>query len=149
MHSKFRHHAGPQDTGFAKVAIGHVGTTAPRMARLKVLNFEAIGLETVVARRVTTSHIRRDAAHDAQALLMQDLELAARRACPGRGGLFRLPARRPELAPAPDASRTENAVRTTYNLDPFPGASHRPLDPKVSRLGCAEQFASRNPGFVR
>lgn len=155
--------AGPQDIVFAEVSRGEVATTAQitegsrpalLLARLKVVDRRVTELETLVARRETTTFLRPEGWHDAEPLLMRDLEPAARRS---RAALVavaeayfdRLPdPSRPVPPLDPGCNRVENGVRTTNNPDPFPGVSPAPLNPAVSRLSCAEQFASKSLSFV-
>jgi len=154
---------GRDDIVFAEVSRGEVATTAQvsegsrselLIARLKVLGGRISELETLVARRETSPYLRPEGWNEAQPLLMQDLPPASRGQ---RGALIgvaeayfdRLPdASRPVPPFDPGCNRVENGVRTTNNPDPFPGVHPPPLNPAVSRLGCAAQFAAAGLSFV-
>jgi len=154
---------GPRDLVFIDEARAQVGITAQvseggrpalLIARLQVVNGKVSELETVVARRETTTYLRPEGWDEAHALLMQELAPGARRP---RSALVqvaetyfnRLPdPSRPLPALDADCNRVENGVRTTNNPDPFPGVNPPPLNPAVSRLGCAAQFAAHGLSFV-
>jgi hypothetical protein len=134
----------------ARIAEGtHSGLA---VARLKIAEGRVRELETLVARAETASFLR--AADWDGSPMLQVLEPAAQ---VPRNTLIqvaqqyfdRLPdPTRPTPPLDPDCNRIENGLRTTHNPDPFPGVTPAPLNPAVSRLGCAEQFASHSLSFV-
>ena len=154
---------GPADLVFVDASRGEVATTAqvsegPQaallLARLKVLQRRVIALETIVARRETTTFLRPEAWHDSAPVLMADLPPYARRTREAlvqiaQSYFDRLPdSSRPLPSLDPRCNRVENGVRTTNNPDPFPGVTPAPLNPAVSRLSCAQQFATQGLSFV-
>jgi len=155
--------AGPQDIVFVDESEGEVATTAQiyegqrpalLIARLKVVDGQVLELETVVGRRETTNFLRPEGWHQEHALLMHPLEAAAQRSRDELIGIAdgyfnRLPdPSRPLPSLDRQCNRVENGLRTTNNPDPFPGIDPPPLNPAVSRLGCAEQFSSSCLSFV-
>jgi hypothetical protein len=134
----------------ARIAEGtHSGLA---VARLKIEQGRVRELETLVARTETASFLR-PGEWDGSPML-QVLDPAAQVA---RNTLIqvaeqyfdRLPDPTQPTPPLdPDCNRIENGLRTTNNPDPFPGVTPSPLNPAVSRLGCAEQFASHSLSFV-
>jgi hypothetical protein len=134
----------------ARIAEGtHEGLA---FARLKIAQGRVRELETLVARRETASFLKPED-WDGSAML-ETLDPAAR---VSRNALIdvaqqyfdRLPdPARPTPPLDPECNRIENGLRTTNNPDPFPGVTPSPLNPAVSRLGCAEQFAGHSLSFV-
>jgi hypothetical protein len=123
-------------------------------ARLKVVQGQVSELETLVARPETASFLRPEGWDESRSLLLQELEPAAQRP---RAALIEVAQAYFDRLPDPSrptppldarCNRIENGVRTTNNPDPFPGVTPSPLNPAVSRLGCAAQFESRSLSFV-
>jgi hypothetical protein len=154
---------GPRVLTFTDPARGAVVTSAlvregdrPALliARLAVAGGAVSELETLVARRETSTFLVPEGWYRARAVLLQPLEPPARRSREelvhiAESYFNRLTDATSPLPPF-DArcNRVENGLQTTNNPDPFPGMHPAPLSAAVSRLGCAEQFALGTLSFV-
>jgi predicted SnoaL-like aldol condensation-catalyzing enzyme len=107
-------------------------------ARLKISHGAVVELETVVARKETSTFLvpSLPAVEEAKPSSDAASMIAAARAY--------LAAIVNPLAPIPPLSkrcqRIENGVQTTNNPDPLPGVNPSPLRAEVTGLDCAEQF---------
>jgi hypothetical protein len=152
-----------QDIVFTDVPHGVVATTAvvkegvrPALliARLKVVHGAISEIETVVARKETSTFLRPDGWYSSRARLVATINPSERR---GRLELVRIAdsyfdriadPSRPLPSLEASCDRIENGLQTTHNPDPFPGVSPAPLSPAISRLGCAEQLELKTLSFV-
>jgi hypothetical protein len=128
------------ETGNASVFASITEGKRPALlaARLRISHGAVIELETVVARKETST------------FLVSHLP-AIEADKPSRDGAAMIAAVNGYLAaivnsnsPVPSLSkncqRIENGVQTTNNSDPLPGVSPSPLRPEVTSLNCADQF---------
>jgi hypothetical protein len=115
-------------------------------ARLRISHGAVVELETVVARKETSTFLvpSLPAAEEAKPSADAAAMMAAAKAY--------LAAIVDPQAPIPPLSkrcqRIENGVQTTNNPDPLPGVNPSPLRAEVTGLDCAEQFHRRLLKFV-
>jgi len=154
---------GPHVLTFTDPAHGSVVTSAlvlegerPALliARLAAPDGALSEIETLVARRETSTFLSPEGWYRARALLLQSLPPSAQRSREdlvriAESYFNRLTDQKTPLPPFDErCNRVENGVQTTNNPDPFPGMHPAPLSSAVSRLGCAEQFALGTLSFV-
>ncbi|HVW68004.1 MAG TPA: hypothetical protein VHB68_03470 [Steroidobacteraceae bacterium] len=152
-----------RDIVFTDVPQGTVATTAVitegsrpalLLARLKVAGGAITEIETVVARKETSTFLRPEGWYESRTLLTRTVAPASQRPRPAliaaaEDYFNRIVDPSQPMPPLdPQCNRIENGLRTTNNPDPFPGITPPPLSPAISRLGCEEQFQRKALGFI-
>jgi hypothetical protein len=155
--------AGPHDIVFADPAQGSVALTAVVeesgnqvlfVARLKVERGKISQIETFVARPANSFWMVPSGWYQARSLLMEDVPSQQRTS---RQDMVRVAEAYfnrlvDQSLPTPSlddrCNRVENGIRTTNNPDPTPGVNPPPVNPAVTSLTCADQFARKGLRYL-
>jgi hypothetical protein len=155
--------AGPHNIVFADPAQGSVALTAVVeesgnqvlfVARLKIERGKISQIETFVPRSGNSHWMVPGGWYQARSLLLEDVPIQKRTS---RKDMVRIAESYfdrliDQSLPTPPlddrCNRVENGIRTTNNPDPAPGISPPPVNPAVTRLTCAEQFARKGLRYL-